>query len=360
MRLARPSSASSLARPLAVVDPGLVLSVGATAAIIVLAARAGTARGRQRVAAHGAGRGGGVAGDRTGAVAGVGDLLQPRDRRRVCCSTWRPCRLMAVVQVAASLTVLAHPVAPAAASAFGLVTAWAAGGLAASANLVEWLPWLALRMPAPAFWVAASYLLGLAGSSSGRTCARCPVVGRAHSGGAVSAVADGVRDLDRGGALHVALAVARRWAAARRRRSTSGRATRRWWSFPTAPAGLSMLAACQESVTFDIGERVVAPSLWARGTGRLDALVLTHGDPDHIGGATAVVDDFAPPIFDGGARARPRATADVAGPRAQPAVARGGNSSAASGGRSAAPTCACGTRRRPTGNVSACATTTRS
>ena len=46
--------------------------------------------------------------------------------------------------------------------------------------------------------------------------------------------------------------------------------------------------------TFDIGSRVLAPALWARGIRRLDALVLTHGDPDHIGGAASVIDDFAP------------------------------------------------------------------
>jgi competence protein ComEC len=46
--------------------------------------------------------------------------------------------------------------------------------------------------------------------------------------------------------------------------------------------------------TFDVGGRVVAPALWALGTRRLDALILSHGDPDHVGGAAAVMRDFRP------------------------------------------------------------------
>jgi competence protein ComEC len=45
---------------------------------------------------------------------------------------------------------------------------------------------------------------------------------------------------------------------------------------------------------FDIGARVLAPALWSRGLRRLDGLVVTHGDPDHIGGAPSILDDFAP------------------------------------------------------------------
>jgi competence protein ComEC len=45
---------------------------------------------------------------------------------------------------------------------------------------------------------------------------------------------------------------------------------------------------------FDVGERVVAPSLRALGVRRLEALVITHGDPDHIGGAAAAVHRFEP------------------------------------------------------------------
>ena len=40
----------------------------------------------------------------------------------------------------------------------------------------------------------------------------------------------------------------------------------------------------------DIGRRVVVPALWARGVTALDALLITHADPDHVGGAGAVFD----------------------------------------------------------------------
>jgi competence protein ComEC len=48
------------------------------------------------------------------------------------------------------------------------------------------------------------------------------------------------------------------------------------------------------SGSFDIGARVVAPALWARGVTTLEALLVTHGDPDHMGGAAALLDVFHP------------------------------------------------------------------
>ena len=45
---------------------------------------------------------------------------------------------------------------------------------------------------------------------------------------------------------------------------------------------------------FDIGERVVAPALRTFGVRRLHTLIVTHGDPDHLGGAASVVRLFRP------------------------------------------------------------------
>jgi len=66
--------------------------------------------------------------------------------------------------------------------------------------------------------------------------------------------------------------------------------------FVVFPRGSTLLvdAGGIPSSAFDIGDRVVAPVIRDAGFRRLAALALTHGDPDHIGGAAAIVDEFRP------------------------------------------------------------------
>ncbi len=60
------------------------------------------------------------------------------------------------------------------------------------------------------------------------------------------------------------------------------------------PGGRRLLvdAGAGGSPRFDVGDRVVAPFLWNRAIGGLDAVAITHGDADHAGGLPAVLRHF--------------------------------------------------------------------
>jgi len=192
--------------------------------------------------------------------------------------------LMAVVQGASMVTLAATPVVEEAARAAGYVTHLAAYWLVRSASLVDFAPWLARDVSPPAWALVGAYYL---------CCVLCLLSGRwvrAGMGGvAISGVLmlaspaeltrDGVPPAPAGSLRVVFLDVGQ------------GDAT-----LIMTPGGRRILvdAGGLAGSTLDIGDRVVSPALRAFGVRKLDTLVITHGDPDHLGGAPAIIRQFRP------------------------------------------------------------------
>ena len=191
--------------------------------------------------------------------------------------------LMTVAQIGGLVVALADS-APVIPHAAGMIAARAADALVRSASLVEVAPWLTTRVPPPHVALIVAYYLALAATLAARiprvrrsaavvlaACLLAIVIGAPGTlwPSARSALRVTAFDVGQGDALLLEL-----------------------------PAGQNIMVDAGGigfgSSGFDIGARVLAPALWARGVRRLSALVLTHGDPDHIGGAAALVDAFAP------------------------------------------------------------------
>lgn len=191
--------------------------------------------------------------------------------------------MMTVAQIA-GLALVAVDRAEWLARAAGAVAGAGARGLVDSAHLVDLLPWLSLRVPPPPAVLVAGYYAALAGALWARRgrpifAALVTACGVAILSGAAAALrADDLQgrvrltvfDVGQGESLLL---------------QTPGGGT---LMVDAGGAGFDGAAA-------DIGGRVLSPALWARGILRLDALAVTHGDPDHIGGAFAVLRDFRPP-----------------------------------------------------------------
>ena len=195
---------------------------------------------------------------------------------------------MTVAQVAGMVAVALSAVSDRVGLAFGYGAHLAAAGIVESARLVDLLPWLSWRVATPGLLVTVGYYLGWwMLLQRGR-----PQMVRQSGAGLVLVTA----------ALILSGPIGLRMATTACRGLSDplevlfldvDQADATLVRFPS---GRSLLIDAGGTVrgTFDVGARIVSPVLWGAGVRRLDYLALTHGDPDHVGGAASVINDFRP------------------------------------------------------------------
>jgi competence protein ComEC len=192
--------------------------------------------------------------------------------------------LMGIVQVAALVVTLADGAAVVASPA-GWIAHYAAQALIGSANLVTLAPWSTARVPPPETIVVATYYVALA----------MVVLSRVRGTRSIAAVVLIAMTLVITGALDVSRL--HQQEPSHVLRLTMLDVGQGESILVERPGGRVMLVDAGGAPFgggVDIGARVVAPALWASGIRALDTLLITHGDPDHLGGALDVLSDFAP------------------------------------------------------------------
>ncbi len=275
--------------PLELASAGFWLTFGATAALVAAAARWPT-EGRRWWSMPLIISGGSLAVELV--LAPVSALVFERVTMAGLVLNLAAVPSMAMVQGAGSLTVLAASLGWASmANAAGYFTHVAATVLVESARLVDLAPWMTWRVPPPAWIAMAMYYSCLAAwlmvtrppidtrwrRLTSRGVAGCALLLWLWIVAAPASLARARGDKR----LHVTMMDVGQGDAV----------------LVTLPNGRTLLVDCGGlggTGRFDIGDRVVGPALRARGIRRLDYLAITHGDPDHIGGAAALVRDFVP------------------------------------------------------------------
>ncbi len=203
--------------------------------------------------------------------------------------------LMSVTQIAGLAVLALSAVSSQAADLMGWFAALGASALLRSAALVEWAPVMAWRVAPPHPLAVLAYYTALAAScwmyrtrmaACGSAGARFSWLERA------AAVVWGV-------ALAWILTAPWTWLAAYgdgRLHVTFidvGQGDAALVRFPRGRAVL-VDAGGSRSGSYDVGERVVGPVLRATGVRSLDTIVVTHPDVDHAGGVSTVLREFRP------------------------------------------------------------------
>lgn len=286
--------------PLAAFDGGFLLSFGATLGILVGIPR--MARGRGDPVSTARLRDGGVlmrravrwAAGAIGALllatvcaeialAPVSAVLFSRITLAGLALNFLAIPLMTVAQIASLCTLALAVAVPELASGAGYLAHVASYYLVRSAALVDLAPWLSRDVTPPVLWLVAGYY----------GCCALMLTRRYVRAGGFGALAGGALMLlspawvTSGGVPGPAPGVLRiAFLDVGQGDSTMVR----------MPDGRVLLvdAAGLPGSSFDVGDRVVGPALRALGVRRIDTLVLTHGDPDHVGGAASVLRRFAP------------------------------------------------------------------
>ena len=288
-----------VAAPLSVLDPGFVLSFGATFAIIIAVQRLappsrlshkGRPAGRLArwtsallFAARALGAATLCA---EVALAPVAARLFGRVSLAGLILNFGAIPLMAIIQLAGLAAVILVRASVTLGTAAGWIAHAATVALLWSASLVDAVPWLVRDVPPPAWWAIACWYAGWGTALAARTL-RMRLVAAAAICAAALPIGLGMRFA----ASEPVAAAPTGWTRIVILDVGQGDAT--LLMAPHAPAVL-IDAGGVPSNTFDLGRRVTLPAVWAFGVRALSVLALTHGDPDHVGGAPALLRALKP------------------------------------------------------------------
>ena len=273
-----------VARPLDLLDPGFILTFGATIALLEGGRLGARWRPRHRALRWLAASAGASLAVEL-ALLPVSAYLFSRVTAAGLVLNLLAVPMMAVVQMAALVVTAADPI-PWVAGPAGYLAHLAAHAIVASADLVRLAPWSTARVPPPGLWILALYYLALATLLLAR--------GRVTRGGAATALAT------------VVLAIAGVIAPGTSRSAGGllrldlfdvGQGEAMLLEGPSGHRLLIDAGGTPFGSGATVGPRVLVPALWARGARTLDAFLVTHGDPDHIGGAPAVLQAVPPSVL---------------------------------------------------------------